>query len=187
MSLKVTQFALCLSLFFLNTALSAQECIQWRSFSQAKEEAQLQHKKMMVEVLIRSCSWCKVMDKTTLSDPEVVQYVNSHYVAARLDAEETSSLEYKGRTYRFREAGQRAHHELAVEFMRGRLSFPTIVFFDENQNVIQPIPGYQEPAPFLMVLRYFGENHYQRIPWDRYSQQSEPNGSLGRPVHKGGR
>lgn len=185
MSLGASPSWLVFILLSLNNLVVAQECIQWRPFSQATEESRLLRKKLMVEVSIRSCAWCKVMDKTTLSDPEVVQFINDHYVASRLNAEETEPLEFKGRTYRFRESGARAHHELAVEFMRGRLSFPTIVFLDENQNVIQPIPGYQDPAAFLMVLKYFGENHYQRIPWEKYSQQLGPNGSLTKPVRQG--
>lgn len=182
---RATPFVFGLLLVTLNMSLNGQECIQWRSFSQATEEAQHNRKKLLVEVSIRTCAWCKVMDKTTLSDPDVVEYVNDHYIATRLNAEETEPLVFKGRTYRLRDAGQRAHHELAVEIMRGRLSFPTIVFLDENQNVIQPIPGYQEPAAFLMVLRYFGENHYQRIPWDRYSQEYGSGSLLGRPVRQG--
>lgn len=56
-----------------------------------------------------------------------------------------------------------SHHELAAELMRGRLSYPTIVFLDEELNVIQPIPGYQNPVDFQMILMYFADNYFRRI------------------------
>lgn len=187
MAPRIRLVVLSLPLILIHVTIFSQECIQWRTFAQAAEEVQSQGKKMMVEVSIRSCGWCKVMEKTTLSDPEVVQYVNHYYIPVKLNAEETEPLEFKGRTYRIREQGQRSYHELAIEIMRGRLSFPTIVFLDEQQNVIQPIPGFHEAEPFLMVLRYFGENHYQRIPWDKYNQTFNQGKRLGQPVRRNSR
>ena len=53
--------------------------------------------------------------------------------------------------------------------LQGRLSYPTVVFLDEQLNMLSPVPGYQKPEPFLNIARYFGENIYKDTDWNTYS------------------
>jgi thioredoxin-related protein len=163
----------------------AQDKVQWITFQEAIQRAPLEKKKIMVDVHTKWCGWCKVMDQKTFSNPEVARYINSNYLAVKFDAEEEGAITFKGKQYNLVKQGKRSYHELAAEIMRGRLSYPTIVFLDAGMNVIQPIPGYQDAEQYLMVLRYFGENHYQRTPWDRYSQQYKEN--LAQPARQEGK
>jgi len=172
-------------LMLCTTPLLSQDKIQWISFQEAIQRAPVERKKIMVDVYTKWCGWCKVMDQKTFSDPEVARYVNAHYLAVKFDAEEEGTITFKGKQYNLVKQGKRSYHELAAEIMRGRLSYPTIVFLDAAMNVIQPIPGYQDSDQYLMVLRYFGENHYQRTPWDRYTQQYQEN--LAKPARQDGK
>lgn len=163
----------------------AQDKVQWITFQEAMQRAPVERKKVMVDVYTKWCGWCKVMDQKTFSHPEVVRYINANYLAVKFDAEEEGLITFKGKQYNLIRQGKKNYHELASEMMRGRLSYPTIVFLDAQMNIIQPIPGYQDAEQYLMVLRYFGENHHQRTPWERYRQQYEEN--LAQPARQDGR
>ena len=164
----------------------AQSAIQWEEFPEAIQRAQLENKKILIEVYTQWCGWCKVMDQKTFHHPEVVDYINDRYVAVRFDAEDQSDIQFKGNTYSFVKKGRNGYHELAAELMRGRLSYPTIVFLDEQLNVIQPIPGYQNPQDFQMILMYFADNYFRRVPWGRFTEQYK-NRFLGQPVNRNNR
>ncbi|MEO0528831.1 MAG: thioredoxin, partial [Bacteroidota bacterium] len=57
--------------------------------------------------------------------------------------------------------------------MQGRLSYPTVIFLDENQEMLSPVPGYQQPDPFLKIAKYFGDNIYKDKDWKTYDKQSK--------------
>jgi thioredoxin-related protein len=44
---------------------------------------------------------------------------------------------------------------------------------DEDLNVLSPVPGYQQPAPFLNIARYFGDNIYKEQDWKTYSEKGK--------------
>ena len=54
------------------------------------------------------------------------------------------------------------------------MSFPTIVFLDEDQKPIQALVGYKAPAQFERIATYFGENHFLNTPWSTYKKNYKP-------------
>lgn len=126
-------------------------------------------KKVFVDVYTDWCGWCKRMDANTFSDPEVSRMLNADFYAVKLDAEQEGELEYAGKTYTFRPGGRRGVHGLAAELLGGRLGYPSVVFLDEDSDVIQSVPGYQEPEAFQKVVRYFGSDAYRTTPWVEFA------------------
>ena len=49
-------------------------------------------------------------------------------------------------------------HELAVEFLGGRMSYPTIVYLDENFNLLSAVPGYMNPLYFTCTGLFLPRN-----------------------------
>jgi thioredoxin-related protein len=45
---------------------------------------------------------------------------------------------------------------------------------DEGLEVIQAIPGYRDANEFEMIMTYFGENQYQKVPWETYQANYKP-------------
>lgn len=150
------------------------EGIRWYTWEEAIEQSKNQKRKIMVDVYTQWCGWCKRMDKTTFTNKTVVSYLNSHYYPIKFDAETKADITFKGKTYRFVKNGMRGYHELAAEITRGRLSYPTIVFLDENFEVIQSIPGYREPLEFEQIITYFGTNSHKKLPWEKYRREYKP-------------
>ncbi|MBT8236008.1 MAG: DUF255 domain-containing protein [Bacteroidia bacterium] len=158
---------LCLGTF----TVQAQQ-VQWLSWDEASEiVAQGTDKKVFVDVYTDWCGWCKRMDKDTFQNAEVAEYMSENFLMVKLDGEAKENIDYQGRTFKFVASGRRGYHELAAALLRGRLSYPTVVFLDESMNLITPVPGYQKPEPFLNIARYFGDNIFKEKDWKTYSGQ----------------
>ena len=86
----------------------------------------------------------------------------------KFDAEMTSPVTLKGTEYKFVKSGARGYHELAAYLLQGRMSYPSMVFLDEELSLIQAIPGYQDKNTFEMIITYFGNNSHKSVPWNKY-------------------
>lgn len=147
----------------------AQAKINWISWEEAEALSTTSPRKVVVDVYTEWCGWCKKMDKSTFQDESVASYINEHYYAIKFDAEHKDEIELNDRVYKYVKSGRRGYHELAAKLTFGRLSYPTIVFLDEELDVIQPIAGYKDAEMFGMIMTYFGENHHKKTPWKQYS------------------
>ena len=148
--------------------------INWLTWEQAVEKSQKEKKKLLVDVYTDWCGWCKRMDKATFQQPHIAKYVNDNYYAIKFNAEQKEEIVFNGRTYKFVKNGRRGYNELAAEITRGRLSFPTVVFLDENLNVIQPVPGYKDPDQFEQIITYFAKNEHMKTSWEKYQKAYQP-------------
>lgn len=166
------------TLIFTQT-ISAQETAQktkvnWLSWEQAMELSKKERKKLVLDVYSDNCLWCKRMDETTFSEPGIADYLNEHYYPVKFNAEQKQSLWYNDKEYKFVKNGPKGYHELAAELLNGKLSYPSIVFLDENLEVIQAIPGYRSPEDFEQIITYFGKNSYKNTPWSSYTKSYKP-------------
>jgi len=158
-------------IFLMTEAAHAQTPIEWLSWEEAASRSQKANKKFLVDVYTDWCGWCRKMDANTFGQEEIAKYVNEHFYAIKLNAGSREDILWKGKTYRYISDGKRGYHQLAAEIMQGQLSYPTIVFMNENMEVIQPIPGYQDPERFELIISYFAGNHYQTTPWRKYQEE----------------
>jgi len=150
--------------------------INWMSFEQALEKTKVEPKKIMLDFYTEWCRWCERMDQTTLKHPAIVAYINENFYPVKFDAERDDIILYKERKYALIKAGKRAYHELAIEMMRGRMSFPSIVFLDESTEVIQCLVGFKTPGQLMQLAKYFAENHYKATPWTAYCRRFQARG-----------
>lgn len=150
--------------------------INWMSFEDALEKTKEEPKKIMLDFYTEWCRWCERMDQTTLKHPAIVAYINENFYPVKFDAEREDIILYKEKKYALIKAGRRAYHELAIEMMRGRMSFPSIVFLDESTEVIQCLVGFKTPSQLMQLTKYFAENHYKDTPWTAYCRRFQARG-----------
>ncbi|MBV6443010.1 MAG: DUF255 domain-containing protein [Haliscomenobacteraceae bacterium CHB4] len=151
--------------------------VKWMTLEEALEKSKTDKRKIFVDVYTDWCGWCKRMDSTTFMNPAVAQYLNEHYYPVKFNAEQQKDIVYKDKTYQFKKNGARGYHELAAAWLNNRLSYPTTVFLDENQGVIQPLPGYQDAAKMEAVLNYFGTDSHKKTPWESYQKNFNNSGT----------
>ncbi len=148
-----TIFIVFLSLGFLSFLFiqedqpenQASSKIQWVSIDQAQELVKKEPRKVFVDVYTVWCGPCKLMDKTTFTDQNIVEYVNQHYYAVKLNAESTKKISYNGK--------ETTEKELAKAFKV--IGYPTIVFIDEKFENINPQLGYVKANQFKKMLIEF--------------------------------
>ncbi len=147
----------------------AQE-IQWMTIEEALAAQDVEKRKIVVDIFTEWCEWCKKMDRTTFQNPFIASFLNEHYYPVKFDAECRDDLVFQGKVYQFVKNGQRGYHELAVELTRGRLSYPTVVFLDENLEIIQALRGFQSVLRFEQIMNYFAQDYHKSIPWSKYTK-----------------
>ncbi len=111
------------------------------------------NKRVMIDMYTTWCGWCKVMDRKTFTDPEVIEYLNKNFVIVKFNAEQRESVTFKGETYEWLNTGRKGVNKLALKLMNGRMGYPTMVYLDSNLNPIKSSPGYKTPEQLLGELQ----------------------------------
>lgn len=146
------------------------DLVRWYTWEQAAELQKKEKRKVFVDVYTGWCGWCKRMDATTFNNPAVAKILNQNYYAVKLDAEQKADILFQDHVFKYQKTGNAGYNELATSLLDNKMSFPTVVFLDEDYKMIQTLPGYQETDFFKKVARYFGENFYKNIKWEDYQK-----------------
>ena len=167
--------------------LFSQNEINWLSWEEAMELSKTEDKKILVDMYTKWCGWCKKMDRSTFRNPYIVEYINNNYIPVRFDAEQKQPLEYKGEVYNFKSTTRKGYHELAAKITGNNLRYPSLVFLDENQEVIQSIPGFQNSISLEIILSYIRDNHYTKTPWHHFLRTYQSNQGDSQLVNQKGK
>ena len=140
--------------------------VHWLTFEDAVKKSKAEKRPIFVDVYTDWCGWCKVMDKNTFNDPQVAKLLNEKFFPVKFNGEQKEDVMLNGTTYKFVASGRSGYHELAAALLNNRLSYPTVVFLDENFNMLQPLPGYRKAEEFHMIAQFIGEGHYKTTKWE---------------------
>jgi thioredoxin-related protein len=147
--------------------------VRWMSIEEALVKMRTEKRPIMVDVYTDWCGWCKVMDKNTFQDEEIAQSLNDQFYPVKLDGEHKANITLDGVTYKFVESGRNGYHELAAILLNKQLSYPSVVFLNEELQIITRVQGYQKPKDFRKIVQYIGTNAYKSISWKDYVEQQK--------------
>lgn len=169
------KYILIFFLFISSFQVFGQEIyVKWMTWEEAVELNKDAKKKIFVDVYTDWCGWCKKMDKATFQQPHIARFMNEHYYNVKFNAEQKEDIRFNEKLYKFVRTGRRGYHELAAEITMGKLSYPTVVFLDEDLKILQPVPGYQDPQRFERIITYFAMDHFKSTPWKKYLTNYKP-------------
>ena len=166
---------LILFTFLLSLAnISAQE-IRWMSMNEALEAQKKQPKKILLDAYTTWCGPCKLLDKNTFSDKKVIDFINKNFYAVKFNAEGTEEVTYQDFRYtnpNYQEGrkGRNTTHFFADALkLRG---YPSLVFFKDNGDLIQAVPGYKTPQQLEIYLKMIANDDYLKLTtteaWQKY-------------------
>jgi len=149
--------------------------VNWVTIEEAQKLNKKEPRKIMVDVYTKWCGPCKMMVKYTINDEWTSKYINEHFYAVKFDAEGPDSCIFKNTTFKNpghvkNKPGRNATHQFtkAIAPVNGRIAYPTVVFIDEELNLITPVQGFQKPAQFEPMLKFVKENKYKTTTWTEY-------------------
>ena len=152
--------------------------IKWLTFEQAIEAQKKNPKKILMDAYTDWCGPCKMLDAQTFRNPDVVKYVNENFYAVKFDAEGNESINFKGKTYKnpnydpAKDKSRNSAHELAIHFRVQ--AYPTVIFLDEEANVITPLRGFMNAQQLELFLKLFASNDYKNVKtetdWANYQK-----------------
>lgn len=156
---------------FAITALTAKaQEVNWVSFEEALELNKKNPKPILVDLYTDWCGWCKRMDATTYKNEVIVKFINDNYYAVKMDGEGKKDITFKGKTFKFVQEGRSKYHELAAAILNGKMSYPSTAFFNQDEQLVQAVPGYQTKEKFEKILAYFSGDAYKSTPWKDFEK-----------------
>ena len=142
------------------------ERLKWMTLVDVTESLEKEKRPILIDLYTDWCGWCKIMDKKTYANKNVMQYLQDKFYPVRVNAESRETITWNGKTYSFNPNYR--SNEFAVYVTQGRLEFPTTVIIPADGSEPQAIPGYLEPKDFELIVKYFGEGGYGKTPFDEY-------------------
>ncbi len=141
--------------------------INWMSFEEAIAAQAKEPRKIMMDMFTTWCGPCRMLDKNTFQQKDLVKYVNENYYAVKFNAEGDGDIKFKEQTFSnpnydpAKKRGRNSQHQLASAF--GVNAYPTILFLDENATLLAPVKGYHSAKQLELFLKVFGTNAYKNI------------------------
>lgn len=123
---------IALSLLIALPLAQAQVNFTYKPFELVLAQAGSEKKYVMVDAYTDWCSWCKVMDRETFSDPVAGTFVNERLITTKINMEEGFGI------------------DLAMKYRVS--SYPQYLFFDSDGNLIGRLAGFMKTTPFISAV-----------------------------------
>ena len=152
-------------LSFQNATIKAEKEINWITIEEAIELQKKEPRKIIMDVYTNWCGPCKLLDKNTFHNADVVDYVNENYYAVKFNGEGNDEVTFNDKTFKNpnydpAKANRRNSAHEFTRYLKVR-AYPTMVFFDEEGKFIAPISGYLKPQQLELYLKLFKSDKHK--------------------------
>lgn len=128
------------------------EGLNWYTMEDLEKMQNVKGKKVLVDMYTSWCGYCKMMDRKTFTNPDVINYLNKEFVLVKFNAEQKEPISFKGKEYEWLKGRRNGVNKLALKLMGSRMVYPTMVYLDDTFEVITTSPGYKTPEQLLEDL-----------------------------------
>lgn len=129
--------------------------INWISIEEAEKASKSSKKLIFMDVYTDWCGPCKMLDRNTFSDPEVIKYINANYHSVKFNAESQSELTFNGKKYANpnfdpSKKGRNSAHEF-TRYLNVR-GYPTMYVLEGSGKIVNNLVGYRTPDQLMEEL-----------------------------------
>ena len=155
-------------LFFIliQFQLYSQE-INWMSLDEVREAQKTNPKNVLIDVYTNWCGPCKLMDRNTFSNTDIIRIINENYYAVKFNAEGNDTVTFMDKVFTnpnfdsTKTQKRNSSHQL-TQFL-GINAYPSTLFFDSDMNYLTPVKGYLNPKQIEIYLLLFKDNTYKNV------------------------
>jgi thioredoxin-related protein len=116
---------------FLRAADSKKAALKWETdLNKAHELALETNKPMLLVFGAEWCHYCKKLEQTTLTNPELVRYIDANFIAVHIDADE---------------------QERVAEILEVK-GLPCTIVLSPDADLLGRITGFKQPSAFYEEL-----------------------------------
>lgn len=168
-------------IFLILTINVYSQQIEWTTINEALEHQKENPKKIMVFFYAKWNKDSHKMNETTLVNRDVARYITKHYYAVNFNGEGTEKVNYNGFEYTNPNYDPNRKGRNYQHFFADALkikSYPTILFFDEEGQVISPVVGYKSAKELEIFLKMVASDDYKTVTtgqaWQNYQDNFKP-------------
>ena len=137
------------------------------SLDEVREAQKTNPKNVLIDVYTNWCGPCKLMDRNTFSNTDIIRIINENYYAVKFNAEGNDTVTFMDKVFtnpNFDSAKtqkRNSSHQL-TQFL-GINAYPSTLFFDSDMNYLTPVKGYLNPKQIEIYLLLFKDNTYKNV------------------------
>jgi len=139
---------------------TTREKLNWITMAELKEKITTDPRPVLIDLYTNWCYWCKVMEKKTYGNEQVIRYINEHFYAVKVDAETKEPVAWGDRSFSYNDAYK--VNDFALYLTSGQPGFPTTAIFADEKSGPASLEGFLEPKDLEPVLKYFGEGYNKK-------------------------
>ncbi|MFL5763823.1 MAG: thioredoxin family protein [Bacteroidia bacterium] len=150
--------------------------VHWLTFSQAVELQKKNPKPIIVDIYTSWCGPCRMMSANTFGNAIIAKYINENFYPVKFNAETRDTVKFNGYMFANKnpEGTPRPVHDFAISILDGKLTYPSIVFLNEDIKKVQTMVGYYTPDQFEPVVKFFGSAKYKTVSYDDFRKSFVP-------------
>lgn len=145
-----------LVLFTLISVVTYAQEVQWMTMQEALTAQKKNNKPIFIDAYTVWCGPCKLLDRSTFSDPKVIEVLNERFNPVKFNAEGNEEIQFQGKLFKnpnYQEARKNSRngmHEF-TQFLKVP-GYPTMAIINSKGEVQKSIVGYRTPEQLLSEL-----------------------------------
>jgi thioredoxin-related protein len=151
-------FLLIIPIFSFSQGKTNNKEINWMSLEKAEEYASKYNQNILIFFYKPECDFCEKMKKETLSDPEIINLINTKFYPVKINGYTKDIIEFNGVIYKNEQPAEKGHfwrHDFYFEFGRYKdgIITPTISIVNGKHEKVTQFTGFQPKAQLIRSIK----------------------------------
>jgi len=128
--------------------------IHWVKFEELDSLQKKEQRPVFIFLHTSWCGYCKLFERRSLRNPEVIQQLNRYFYCVDFDAESKQSITFRGRVWKFQPTGiETGLHEMTTYLLQPYKvsAYPGLLFRDASFKPVTGIFSALSPNEFLQL------------------------------------
>lgn len=156
--------------YFPDSTSKTDGIVNWLEFDEALIKMKQSPKKFLLFINSDFINGSKIMLASSLRHPIISDYINTNFYAVNINYNMTDTLKINEFIFINEQLSENYPHQLVISLLQPEIRLPSIVFFDEDLNVIFALKGYFPPEVLERYLDFISRDLYKTgEDWQKFN------------------